>query len=218
MFCNTMPMKTQNIYPDWAEKYREPGKTIRKVGSGYALVRCTSTYVQGANPKSSQEYLGRITEKDGFIPKVPRASKTDSHKDGEDRDTERLEYGLSRFLKKNFGRGVQRGLYAAPADLVSLVIITYIFGSCSRENLLKSSLTADHAEELDDYRGKISEKRIAAGVKKLTQLIDDALPDASLRRNIESSLLMITISLTGKAKPKIPEELQTLITNDGLKI
>ena len=211
-------MKTQNIYPDWAEKYREPGKTIRKSGSGYALIRCTSTYVPGENPKSSQEYLGRITEKDGFIPKVPRVSKNNPHKDSDGKDAERLEYGLSRFLKKTFGRGVQRGLYAASADLVSLVIITYIFGSCSRENLMKSSLTADRADDLDDYRGKISEKRIATGVKKLTQLIDDALPDTALRRNIESSLLMITISRTGKTKPKIPEELQTLIADEGLKV
>ena len=91
-------MKTQNIYPDWAEKYREPGKTIRKSGSGYALIRCTSTYVPGENPKSSQEYLGRITEKDGFIPKVPRVSKNNPHKDSDGKDAERLEYGLSRFL------------------------------------------------------------------------------------------------------------------------
>ena len=83
---------------------------------------------------------------------------------------------------------------------------------------MKSSLTADRAADLDDYRGKISEKRIATGVKKLTQLIDDALPDTALRRNIESSLLMITISRTGKTKPKIPEELQTLIADEGLKV
>ncbi len=208
-------MKTKNTYPAWVEKYREPGKTIRKTKNGYVLVRCTSTYVPGHNPKSTQEYLGRITEEDGFIPKVPKAVPVVSH---EPNDSVRIEYGLSHFLKKNFGRGVQRGLYDASADLVRLAIIAYIFGSCSRENLQKSYLTYERAGELDAYRSKISSKRIAAGVNKLTQLVESALPDAALRRNIESSLLMNTISRTSKDKPKMPEELQDMITREGLKI
>ena len=208
-------MKTKNTYPAWVEKYREPGKTIRKTQSGYVLIKCSSTYVPGHNPKSTQEYLGRITEEDGFIPKVPKAVPVVPREAG---DAVRIEYGLSHFLKKNFGRGVQRGLYEASADLISLVIITYIFGSCSRENLLKSSLTYEHADELDTYRSKISAKRIAAGVNKLTQLIDGALPDAALKRNIESSLLMCTTTRTSSGKPKIPEELQNAIAREGLKI
>lgn len=32
-------------YPDWAEKYRGKGRTIRKVRNGYGLYQCTSVYV-----------------------------------------------------------------------------------------------------------------------------------------------------------------------------
>ena len=63
-------MKRSVVYPDWAEKYRGPGRTIRKVRNGYGLYECTSTYQPGQKyPKSVQTYLGMITEKDGFIPK-----------------------------------------------------------------------------------------------------------------------------------------------------
>lgn len=57
-------MKKKNIYPEWAEKFRAEGKTIRKVRNGYGLYECTSTYVPGQKyPKSVQKYLGMITEK-----------------------------------------------------------------------------------------------------------------------------------------------------------
>ena len=62
-------MKKTVTYPDWVEKYRGEGRTIRKTKNGYALYECTSVYVKGLNyPKSVQKYLGRITENDGFIP------------------------------------------------------------------------------------------------------------------------------------------------------
>ena len=40
-------MKKKNVYPEWAEKFRAKGKTIRKVRNGYGLYECTSTYVPG---------------------------------------------------------------------------------------------------------------------------------------------------------------------------
>ena len=64
-------------YPDWAEKYRGKGRTIRKVRNGYGLYQCTSVYVSGQKyPKSIQKYLGMITEKDGFIRRIVKPSAT----------------------------------------------------------------------------------------------------------------------------------------------
>lgn len=37
-------MKKSVVYPDWVEKYRGKGRTIRKVRNGYGLYACTSTY------------------------------------------------------------------------------------------------------------------------------------------------------------------------------
>lgn len=55
------------MFPDWVQKYKEPGKTIKKIGDGYYLYKATSHRVTGKkNPVSEQQYLGRITE-NGFI-------------------------------------------------------------------------------------------------------------------------------------------------------
>ena len=56
-------MKKSVVYPDWVEKYRGKGRTIRKVRNGYGLYACTSTYSPGQKyPKSVSTYLGMITE------------------------------------------------------------------------------------------------------------------------------------------------------------
>lgn len=55
------------MFPDWVQKYKEPGKTIKKIGDGYYLYKATSHRVPGKKyPVSEQQYLGRITE-NGFI-------------------------------------------------------------------------------------------------------------------------------------------------------
>ena len=64
----TIIMKRYVTYPDWVEKFRSPGHTIKKTKQGYGLYSCTSKYVPGGKPKSIQTYLGKITP-DGFIPK-----------------------------------------------------------------------------------------------------------------------------------------------------
>ena len=51
------------MIPEWAEKYRRPGTTIKKIGNGYYLYTATSHIVAGKKyPVSVQNYLGRITE------------------------------------------------------------------------------------------------------------------------------------------------------------
>jgi len=55
------------MIPEWAEKYRKPGTTIKKIGNGYYLYSATFKTVEGKKyPVSVQSYLGRITE-DGLI-------------------------------------------------------------------------------------------------------------------------------------------------------
>lgn len=104
-------MKKKNVYPEWAEKFRAEGKTIRKVRTGYGLYECTSTYVPGQKyPKSVQKYLGMITEKDGFIPK----------KSVSDTASFSIEYGLSHFIISNFKRDLQRSVFNSDMAVVVL--------------------------------------------------------------------------------------------------
>lgn len=90
------------MIPEWAEKYRKPGTTIKKIGNGYYLYSATSKTVEGKkHPVSVQNYLGRITE-DGLIDakKHIRISNTQAKRlgdlvpgiDGEFSDIILLEY------------------------------------------------------------------------------------------------------------------------------
>ena len=114
-------MKRSVVYPDWAEKYRGPGRTIRKVRNGYGLYECTSTYQPGQKyPKSVQTYLGMITEKDGFIPKKTDLTVTPVA-------TRSMEYGLSHFIMANFRRDLMRSVYDASEYMIIYGVIYFIF-------------------------------------------------------------------------------------------
>lgn len=73
------------MIPEWAEKYRKPGTTIKKIGNGYYLYSATSKVVEGKKyPVSVQNYLGRITE-DGLVDarKYIRISSTQAKRLGD---------------------------------------------------------------------------------------------------------------------------------------
>ena len=46
----TIIMKRYVTYPDWVEKFRSPGHTIKKTKQGYGLYSCTSKYVGSLTP------------------------------------------------------------------------------------------------------------------------------------------------------------------------
>lgn len=57
-------------YPEWVMKYKSKGVYVNKVGSTYYLYRAHSVYVKETKTyrRVSDGYIGRVTEKDGFIP------------------------------------------------------------------------------------------------------------------------------------------------------
>ena len=139
-------------YPDWAEKYRGKGRTIRKVRNGYGLYQCTSVYVSGQKyPKSIQKYLGMITEKDGFIPK--KSDKPDS--------SDLVEYGLSTLIFLNFKRDLQRSVFNGDQDLICtrLAIVYYLYHSFQPAFLGLTWLTCSDPK-LYEIAGKAGSRNI----------------------------------------------------------
>jgi hypothetical protein len=194
-------MKVKNKYPEWAEKFRGPGRTIRKTKSGYALYRCTSKYVKGGHPKTVQEYLGRITEEEGFVPKISRS-----------RTPEYIEYGLSSFIYKNFKRDIQRNTYQFTDDLIRICIVNFIFGSFSLFFLNHSSLTCGDAKRLNEYALKISSRRINNGTKCIDKIIRNAFPDDEERTMlIEGLKLCVAEKGQTQMKARPPKEIQKII-------
>lgn len=176
-------MKRSVVYPEWAEKYREKGRTLRKVRDGYGLYQCTSQYVKGQKyPKSVQTYLGMITEKDGFIPKrsltAPKVF---------------LEYGLSHFIMANFKRDLERSTFGASPELLRLGIIYYLFGSIN-DTFIRSTYISHGMEEelIQRYEKGVSSRRLTTLSNKIESSLLTAVPNTS-HRLILTKLLFLSV-------------------------
>ena len=50
------------VYPEWVQKHKVKGTSVRKVGNNYYLYKHSSKRVPGKkNPVPSDTYIGRIT-------------------------------------------------------------------------------------------------------------------------------------------------------------
>lgn len=199
-------MKKTNVYPDWVEKYRGKGKTIRKVRDGYGLYECTSIYVPGRKyPKSVQKYLGMITKEEGFIPK----------KSVLDYQNYSIEYGLSHFIITNFKRSLLRSTYDSNMNIVLLGIIFYIFGSIDKVFLSSSYLTIDLEVDLNS----VSNKRVKGISNKIDSLLKEKISDDNDRLILIKLLSLCTIVKGNNIDSIIyPDIVKEIIERYGLKL
>jgi hypothetical protein len=99
-------------YPDWVMEHKKKGSYVNRVGDTYYLYAAHSERVKGTDKvrRVSDGYLGRITEKGGFIPaKRKLSSEVRAH-----------EYGLSWTVVSSCGK-IRSGLrreFKANADTV----------------------------------------------------------------------------------------------------
>ena len=201
----TIVMKRYVTYPDWVEKFRSPGHTIKKTKQGYGLYSCTSKYVPGGKPKSIQTYLGKITP-DGFIPKSV-VSKHPVY----------VEFGLSHFIISSFKRDLIRSSFRATDDTVYLGVVQYIFGSCQDIFLSSCFLTYKNKESLCKYRDSISATRIKTISNKIARLMEsyfDAQEIAVLSQILK--LAVVDVTSDHIYYPTIPEEVVDIIERNGL--
>ena len=204
-------MKRSVEYPEWAEKYRGKGRTIRKVRDGFGLYECTSVYVKGQkNPKSVQKYLGMITEKDGFIPKKHSVSSRRQY----------IEYGLSHFIMLNFKRELARSLNSGSVEVMKLGIIFYMFQSIS-EIFIRSTYLSHGMEDALIRRASagISQSRLSNVSNRIKALIKEKIPGEE-ERNILHHLLLLSV-IDRESEPESfapPPEVIEIIERHGLKI
>ena len=51
------------LFPEWVQKYKGPGTTVKKIGNNYYLYHATSRWNPEKNyPQSVQTYIWKITE------------------------------------------------------------------------------------------------------------------------------------------------------------
>lgn len=201
--------KVINKYPDWVEKYRDKGKTIRKTAYGYGLYKCTSVYdKEKGYPRSIQEFLGVIDKEKGFIPKVKKNSSP-----------EYIEYGLSTFIMLNFKREIKRCAYGSNKDerLIKLGIINFIFGTYSKQLVNHSYLTYKDDDVLN-YIDSVNLKRVNTVSKKIDELFKSKINDEKDRLDLINILKLSVIDPETLIKPVINEDIKDIIYKAGLKL
>ena len=108
-----MPV-TEKKYPDWVQKYRTRGTTVKKVGDSYYLYKRTSRRVPGKKyPQPVDTYIGVITP-NGVTPRGRKLVTLGS--------VEVKEYGFSRAVWELCPEGWKKTLGDRWEDVLTAVI------------------------------------------------------------------------------------------------
>ena len=204
-------MKRSVVYPEWAEKYRTKGRTIRKVRDGYGLYECTSRYEKGQKyPQSVQKYLGMITEDKGFIPKRQSVSSKRQY----------VEYGLSHFIIKNFKRDLVRSLNSGSEEMVILGIVFYMFGALSETFIRSTYLTHGMEDKLiGRFNGGVAAQRLSRVRNKINKLLEERIPDEADRNTLVKLLFLSVIDMESEPESFGPNPaVMEIIERYGLKL
>lgn len=109
--------KTDKVYPDWVQRYRERGTTIKKKGESYYLYKRTSKRVPGKKyPQPVDTYVGIITPGGVIQTQRKRVELT---------DIEVREYGYSNVLWKLCPQGWKDSLGDEWEDVLKTLILKW---------------------------------------------------------------------------------------------
>lgn len=108
-----MPV-TEKTYPDWVQKYRTRGKTVKKKGDTYYLYKRTSKRVPGKKyPQPVDTYIGIITP-EGIIESNKKKVTLS--------DIEVWEYGFSKAIEELCPEGWKKPLGEKWEDILKIII------------------------------------------------------------------------------------------------
>ena len=106
--------KTEKKYPDWVQKYRTRGKTVKKKGDAYYLYQRTSKRVPGKKyPQPVDTYIGIITP-EGIIESNKKKISLS--------DIEVWEYGFTKAIMDLCPEGWKKPLGDDWEDVLKIII------------------------------------------------------------------------------------------------
>ena len=118
-----MPV-TEKVYPEWVQKYRTRGMTVKKKGDSYYLYKRTSKRVPGKKyPQPVDTYVGLITP-EGVIQSDKKKVALSS--------VEVREYGFSRAIQELCPKEWKKPLGEDWEDVLNIIILKH-----SKESYLK---------------------------------------------------------------------------------
>lgn len=168
--------------PEWARKFDGDGIAFREKGDSFVLLRVSSRRVEGKKyPVLTQEYLGTVTEKGGFVPANERAKSSDSL----------VECSLSHFIMANFRRELLRAVFNSRPGMaenkVRAAIVLFVYGSITERTVRMTAISAGREEEIARI-GSSSAATIAKLSKKIGMLLAERIPDETLRNDLICAL------------------------------
>ena len=118
-----MPV-TEKVYPEWVQKYRTRGMTVKKKGDSYYLYKRTSKRVPGKKyPQPVDTYVGLITP-EGVIQSDKKKVALSN--------VEVREYGFSRAIQELCPKEWKKPLGEDWEDVLNIIILKH-----SKESYLK---------------------------------------------------------------------------------
>lgn len=109
--------KTEKVYPEWVQKYRTKGMTVKKKGESYYLYKRTSHRVPGKKyPQPVDTYVGLITP-EGVV--KSQKKKLDLS------DIEVWEYGYTEALMQLCTQGWKDAVGKEWPDVLNCLILRY---------------------------------------------------------------------------------------------
>ena len=191
-------MANTKVYPEWVQRHKKRGTTIKKVGENYYLYKHSSKRVQGKkNPVPVDTYIGRITQ-DGVI--KGNKKKVDAN----DSDIIVKEYGFSRAVRHVCTPGWREPLGSVWKEVLDFII-------------LRESPESYVEEEYED--GIILDPHIQPGIQKST-LIRRIKQEYGVEwKELKALSTIYLVSFSGKkAISRVSEEQKQLLERIGLEM
>lgn len=179
---------TPSNYPDWVLKYKRTGTYINKVGDKYYLYAAHSERVKetGKIKRVCDGYLGRITEKDGFIPVKDKLL---------DAAIKTYELGFSYTViasTSNIHSGLRKS-FVKNGDLIyACSVLNYVFGFHSSSLYLASWLSLCFPDVV--YPLSFTNEQLR-GIERGTRMITDTMAKLFGDDLIMIKALFSTVSL-----------------------
>lgn len=199
--------------PSWATKYKGKNKSLKYLGNDrYGLYEVTSKYdsIKGYS-KSIQTFIGVISKDEGLVLKKKRVNDKADY----------LEYGLSHFLYLNFKRNIQRSIGKGDSKyidyLIKLIIVKYVFGQVYDEFIDMTYLCLDRADEIKEYKNKISDKRINNGANRINTYLSRCINDDKDLNLLINYLRLINIRDTKDINIYVNDDLKGLLDKYDFK-
>jgi hypothetical protein len=177
-------------YPKWVLKYKKKGTYVNRVKDTYYLYAAHSERIPGTSKvrRVSDGYLGRITEKDGFIPAKDKVAG----------EVLVYEYGL-HMTALNLADDIHKGLhkeFGRIADHIIVMGILLATGGLADPDHYKASYLSVVFPDID-ITSELTQKQLT-GVERCRRMIADKLVGVVVSPRLFSQLTCVHAVIVNK--------------------